>query len=623
MSDSERASLRRRLLQAGALSGALAASYGLGRLQGSSGSAAAVDAGGLQNLKSVQRNLPRVLPQGSRAPNVLLIVTDQERAALPRGLPLPGHEWLAAHGTVFERWHVNTTPCSPSRSNLYFGQYTQRTRIISNLGAYPDREPPIDMATLGHYFRANGYYTAYKGKWHLSHLHARHELTYGQYPNSQHALEPWGFSDFNFDGDPHGSTWTGFRVDAQIASQSAEWIRARARGSSSESSSVATAQPWCLCVNLVNPHDVMYYATGAAQIASRAHPDYLAPLAGAPDVALYRKHWDFDLPANRSDDLSSKPWAHDNYREFCDMAYGRVPDEQSSWQAYQSYYYNCIRDADQNVISILNALKESGQAGNTVVVFTSDHGEMAGAHGLRQKGPFMYDENTRVPMMVVHPDAKGGQTTRALGSAVDLIPTLLEWAGADPSRVAQAYPQLNGVSVAQAVAKPHELTQRDKRGILFNYDTTHYLDSDFIEQMVRKGIVSDKWMPARNLLKGIRPLPRLTRPALFRGLHDGRYKFARYFPATGHHVPVTLEQLLQNNQLELYDTQNDPLEMNNLAWGLTADNAKTGIAGNDATTNDSVKTVMALNAKLNALIAQEVGEDMGAELPGPDWIKRK
>lgn len=588
--------LRRRLLQAGVLGSVTAAAYGLGWLRGRQADAVA-------KPRAVS-SLPPVIPTGRRAPNVLLIITDQERAALPTGLPLPAHAWLSEHGTVFSRWHVNTTPCSPSRSNLYFGQHTQRTRIIANLGVYPEPEIPADMPSLGHYFRANGYVTAYKGKWHLSHLDGRHELTYGRYPNSQQALEPWGFSDFNVDGDPHGSTWTGFRVDAQIAAQAADWIRSRA---------AHPETPWCLAVNLVNPHDVMYYATGAAQMASRAHPDYLAPLAGAPDAPVYRTDWDFPLPANRADDLGRKPWAHANYEVFCRMAYGRLPDDAASWRAYQSYYFNCIRDADQHAMTVLDALQRSGQLRNTVVVFTSDHGEMAGAHGLRQKGPFMYDENTRVPFYIVHPDTPGGRQTQALGSAVDLIPTLLECAGADPARIASEYPQLAGVSVAAAVAQPQARTGRDARGLLFNYDTTHYLDSDFIEQMVRKGVTSDRWMPLRNLLAGLQPLPRLDRPALFRGLHDGRYKFARYFPVTGHHVPTSLRDLVSYNQLELYDTHADPLEMNNLADGLKA---------GDAPDSGVASTVLQLNAQLNALIAREVGRDMGEELPGPDWVKR-
>ena len=543
---------------------------------------------------------------GTAALNVLLVVTDQERADLPAALPLPGHERLRERGTSFTHWHVHTTPCSPSRSNLYFGQHTQHTRMNVNLGLYPEPAIPDAMPSLGHYFRANGWRTAYKGKWHLSELRAHYELTYGHYPNSRDALEPFGFSDFNFDGDPHGATWTGYKFDAQIAAEAAHWLHTAGRASRS------AGQPWLLAVNFVNPHDVMYFATGAAQQAGRRHRDYLAPLAPAPVDPLYARAWGLPLPANRGDDLARKPWAHANYREFCDMAYGPVPADEAAWQAYQDYYFNCIRDADRHLVTVLDALEASGQADRTVVVFTSDHGEMAGAHGLRQKGPFVYQENVRVPFVVRHPELRsgGGAQTAALGGAVDLIPTLLELAGVPAARVAERYPQLRGHSVAAAVAAPAARTRRDELGVLFNYNTTHYLDSAFAGALAERGVEADRWMPLRALAAGQRPLPRLTNPALFRGIHTGRHKFVRYFRPDQHHRPEDWDTLVAHNQLELYDLQADPQELVNLAHAPAQADAATKAL------------ILGLNARTNALVAAEVGEDLGDELPGPGFMKR-
>ena len=540
--------------------------------------------------------------------NVLLVVTDQERFDLPEALALPGHERLQAQGTTFTQWHVHTTPCSPSRSNLYFGQHTQRTRMNVNLGLFPQPEIPRAMPSLGHYFRANGWRTAYKGKWHLSEMRAHYELTYGRYPSSRDALEPFGFSDFNFDGDPHGATWTGYKFDAQIAAEAAHWLHHEAAAARD------ARQPWLLAVNFVNPHDVMYFATGRAQQASRRHRDYLAPLAPAPADPLYATAHGLPLPASRRDDLARKPWAHGNYRDFCDMAFGRVPDEEAAWQAYQDYYFNCIRDADRHLVTVLDALQASGQADRTVVVLTSDHGEMAGAHGLRQKGPFMYAENTRVPFIVRHPDVTGGHRTPALGGGVDLIPTLLQLAGLDTTPLRERYPGLVGHSVAAAVADPAARTRREELGHLFNYNTTHYLDSDFAAALAGDGIEADAWMPLRALRAGHRPLPRTDHPALFRGIHTGRHKFARYFRLDSHHDPAGWGTLVRHNQLELYDLQEDPLEMNNLAHDLPADPAQVDPALR--------ALVLELNDRTRALVAAEVGEDLGDELPGPSWVKR-
>jgi arylsulfatase len=529
--------------------------------------------------------------------NVLLVVSDQERFDLPEALPLPGHERLRAQGTTFTNWHVNTTPCSPSRSNLYFGRHTQHTGMIVNLGVYPDPQLPPSMPSLGHHFRAGGYATAYKGKWHLSPLAAHYELTYGRYPSSRDALEPFGFSDYNADGDPHGATWTGYRVDGQIASEAARWLHEQGRRSD---------KPWLLAVNFVNPHDVMYVATSAAQVASRRHRDYLAPLAPPPVDGLYRAGWDLPLPASRGDDLARKPWAHRNYREFCDAAYGALEGGDTAWRAYQDYYFNCIRDVDRHLVTVLDALESAGLADSTVVVYTSDHGEMAGAHGLRQKGPFVYQENTRVPFVVRHPDVAGGRRTEALGSAVDLIPTLLELAGFDAAQLLGQHPQLAGVSVAPAVADPAARTERDARGILFNYNVTHYLDTAFAMTLLDHGVTADRRMPLRALLAGVRPWPRLDNPALFRGIHTGRFKFARYFRPTDHQRPRDWEALTRHHELELYDLQADPGERDNLAHDPAPQRER----------------VLELNARLDALLAREVGEDLGDELPGPSFLKR-
>ena len=541
---------------------------------------------------------------GARRLNVLLIVTDQERFDLPASLALPGHDQLRERGTSFTCWHVHTTPCSPSRSNLYFGQHTQHTRMNVNLGLFPEPEIPAAMPSLGHYFRANGWRTAYKGKWHLSEMRAHYELTYGHYPSSRDSLEPFGFSDFNFDGDPHGATWTGYKFDAQIAAEAAQWIRQQDRAGHQAN------PPWLLAVNFVNPHDVMYFSTGAAQHASRKHRNYLAPLAPAPADRLYARAHGLPLPANHADPLRSKPSAHAGYRDFCDMAYGRIPDDAAAWQAYQDYYFNCIRDVDRHLLTVLQALQDSGQAGHTVVVLTSDHGEMAGAHGLRQKGPFVYQENMRVPFIVRHPDARGGHQTAALGGAVDLIPTLLDLVGLDAQQARQRYAGLVGHSVAAAVASATARSSRDAAGHLFNYNTTHYLDNEFAAALAVDGVPADRWMPVRALLAGHPPLPRRTQHALFRGIHTGRHVFARYFRPDTHHDPADWDTLIRHNQLELYDLQTDPLQLNNLAHDpASADPATRAL-------------ILELNQRTRALIAAEVGPDWGDELPGPSWMKR-
>lgn len=158
--------------------------------------------------------------------NILLIVTDQERAMadLPGVLHLPGHEALMQRGVSMGNFHVNTTPCSPSRSVIFTGQHTQKTGIVANLGLPPFNELSSSMPTLGHMLRELGYHTAYKGKWHLSHITEASDLTYGAVKPTTDALLPFGFADYNLNGDPHGSHMSGFIFDKVTASDTVSWL---------------------------------------------------------------------------------------------------------------------------------------------------------------------------------------------------------------------------------------------------------------------------------------------------------------------------------------------------------------------------------------------------------------
>ena len=132
------------------------------------------------------------------------------------------------------------------------------------------------VKTTVHLLRQQGYYTAYKGKWHLSKIADGANLGYGPYPTTRDALEPFGFSDYNDDGDPHGITWTGFKFDPQPASSAANWLAGKGRAMSGK-------QPWFLAANFTNPHDVMYFDdTDGAQARTRLSHDYLAPLSAPP-----------------------------------------------------------------------------------------------------------------------------------------------------------------------------------------------------------------------------------------------------------------------------------------------------------------------------------------------------
>ena len=115
---------------------------------------------------------------------------------------------------------------------------------------------------------------------------------------------------------------------------------------------------------------------------------------------------------------------------------------------------NLIRDL-MSMGDVCLALDDLDLWKDTVVVFTSDHGELGGSHGgLRNKGPVSYEQNVHVPMIVVHPDAKGGQTTRALTSHIDLLPTLVGLTGAPQEDAAGITKGLPGRDFSTVLTNP-------------------------------------------------------------------------------------------------------------------------------------------------------------------------
>lgn len=526
-------------------------------------------------------------PRGSR-PNILFLINDQERslADIPSVLPLPAHDWLRQRGISFDNYHVNTTPCGPSRSVIYTGMHTQHTGVYANPNTPPFPQLSKDAQTLGKMLRAAGYLTPYKGKWHLSNinegLHFRN-VPNGARPfdNTTDILEPYGFSHYNFNGEREGLTWEGFMNDGVTAAEAVNELH-RLGAADAE-------QPWFMAVNFVNPHDIMFFdATGRAE-QTRARPNFIAPMMEAPGDPVYGRDWELPLPKSfYADDLSTKPMAQRAIVAAEWAFYGKLPrSDEASWRRFCNYYFNCVRDVDRHMQTVIDALVASGQLDNTIIIYTSDHGERAGAHGMQQKGGTIYKEDVGVPLVVVHPDASGGRSTKALASSVDLVPTILAMAGVDEADYRSRYPQLVGHDLSAAIQSTTARTARDKAGILFDYAVAYgwtYPD-------VPAGVTE-----TRPLAK-----PDLKLRRLHRGVHDGRYKFARYFAPAQHHTPSRWADLVAYNDLELYDTFKDPDEITNLAHEP----------------NQNRKLIERLNAMTNALVKAEIGVDNGAEYPGP------
>jgi arylsulfatase len=534
--------------------------------------------------------------QPSTAPNILFLLVDQERlfraGELPTDYERPAHKRLAERGTTFVNHRINSCVCTPSRSVIYTGQHIQHTAMFDNTNFPWITSMSTELPTLGTMLRNAGYYTAYKGKWHLTKEFETVNKLGSPTKIFTEEMEAYGFSDYFGVGDIIAHDRGGYLHDGIISSMGTSWLRGKGRELAAE------GKPWFLAVNLVNPHDVMFYDTDPPGSPKRDHGG-LSHLARDPADPLYARQWNFKLPGShfQAIDGPGRPPAHLDFLRSHDAMVGEIPDEEPRWRRRHNYYLNCMRDVDRNIAAVLAELDASGLTNRTIIVLTADHGDMDGAHKLHAKGAVAYREQNNVPLIVVHPGMPGGKRCQAVTSHVDLAPTLLSLTGIGPERTASLTKGLPGKDLSALLRAPDRAAPGEVRdGALFCYNMLAYLDGDYLKKGVehlRKG-----GKPAD--LKAAGVLPDLMKRGAVRSVYDGQYTFSRYFSPKQHNRPTTMEDLRKLNDLELYDAKADPGEMTNLA----AQGTRNG------------ELILAMNAKLNRLIDAEVGEDRGQMLPG-------
>ena len=534
-----------------------------------------------------------------REPNILFVFTDQERyhAHWPAGLSLPGHERMERTGVTFTNHQCPATMCTSSRSVMLTGLQTADNGMYENLDVPWMQSLSFKHPTIGHMLRRAGYYTAYTGKWHLSREFDTRAAERFMTPD----MEKYGFADNFSPGDLIGHTLGGYSFDHLTAGSAINWLRTKGRPLSDD------GKPWSMFVSFVNPHDIMYFNTDAPGEAVQDTGKLRLHAARAPEHALYKATWDVPVPESLRQpfDAPGRPKAHREFDRVWDYILGNVPLEDARWKRFNDYYINCIRNVDRSIEALLGELEALGLSRNTIVVFTADHGEMAGAHGLRGKGPFAYQQTNHLPLYVVHPDGAGGQQCKSLTSHIDLVPTLLAMAGVQADRVAElAGRELPGKDLSPLLHNPaSQPIEAARPATLFTYSGLASNDAAVFD-FAAKAVMAGKDPREEAKKQGFRP--DLKKRGHVRSAFNGRYRFTRYFAPVDHNNPTTLDELFKWNDVELYDLQSDPGEMANLA--------------NDRTGNAAVLTAM--NRKLEDAIKAEIGKDDGRELPdiaGIDW----
>ncbi len=584
---------RRNLLKAGA---ALA---GTGLLPGGALAQAPAITGGSQGAFPS----PQAPGSSDGGYNILFILTDQERYFGPAWpIPLPGHERLRRTGTFFENHHIAADMCSASRAVIYTGLHMPHNGIFDNAGVPYMKSLDARLPTVGKLLRTLGYYPAYKGKWHLNAAMAMEN-----HPDHIKALfeslmdRDYGFFDYTGTGDYIEGAQGGYQYDALTSAQAIQWLKAKGRPMTDR------RQPWYLAVNFVNPHDVMWVNTDRPGEPVQAK-DARLPIAFPPEDSFYRQEWN-DVPLQptwqQPLDAPGRVPAHGIYHAANGYLTGIVPNEERRVRLRQNYYLNAIRDVDQQIVQLLDQLDRLGLTDRTIVIFTSDHGELLSSHGgLTGKGTTAYRQQNHVPMLIVHPQIPGGQRCRELTSHLDIVPTVVGLTGKPTAAIADTMTRLKGKDLTPLLRKPDDPAFTLARGgVLFCYSQLMVHDPKFTDFLYRT--LFDKSVARTAQLATIENFPvDWSLRVCIRSIVDERYRFTRYFGFRGFNTPTTLDELRRANDLELYDLANDPEEVVNLAHDFDANRA----------------LIARMNDRLNALIAREIGVDDGAFLPLRDFI---
>ncbi|MYE78644.1 MAG: sulfatase-like hydrolase/transferase [Chloroflexi bacterium] len=459
------------------------------------------------------------MPEASmkRRPNILWICTDQQRydtigALGNQHVSTPHLDQLTRRGTAFLRAYCQSPVCTPSRASFLTGLYPSAVRVNRNGNpAFPDFPPLISRRLAD-----AGYTCGLIGKLHLSSAYGRSEAraddgySYWQYSHaprddwaSGHDYADWvrehggdlGELVKDARGLPaelHQTTW--------CAEKTIEFLQAN------------RDRAWFASVNIYDPHPPFNPPQSYRELFDPvAMPP---PLFRASDLAQQAKLADIDFQSRARPpdclDINSPILPQSPQRSLIEAETAGARDAQTLIAAY----YAMIKLIDEQIGRIMAALEESGQRNNTDIIFTSDHGEMLGDHGLIQKGCRFYEGLVRVPLILAWSGQFAqGLRSQALVELTDIAPTLLDTCGLGIP------PYLNGKSLLPIL--------------------TGAADPDQHREYVRCEYIDALDLPGASV-------------ATMR--YDGRYKFIRYH---------------NHNQGELYDLQSDPGEFVDL-WESAA-----------------------------------------------------
>lgn len=344
-----------------------------------------------------------------KRPNVIWIMTDQHWAgamscAGNADVRTPNLDRLAKRGVRFENAYCAMPLSGPSRAAMFTGYMPSQTGMDVN------EKPLVDSLrhnTLGQLVADAGYDCVYAGKWHVNTI---------SIPDGE-----FGFRNIRDNGDEGLAEACVDYLESRYGLTSTKSVGAAKRRESSGAKSGAglnspSGNPFFMVASFINPHNICEYARG------QKTPHAPTPVAEIPDCP--------NLPAN----FEKAPYdaavlsfeQRQNYSLYPSVDYS--PDD---WRRYRNAYFRLIEHVDAQIGIIVDEIDRLNLWDDSIIIFTSDHGDGAGAHRWNQKTA-LYEEVANVPLIVCLPGGKNaGKTTAALvNNGIDMMPTLCEWTGA-------------------------------------------------------------------------------------------------------------------------------------------------------------------------------------------------
>ncbi|MFH1717751.1 MAG: sulfatase-like hydrolase/transferase [Planctomycetota bacterium] len=348
--------------------------------------------------------------KGKGRPNILFIMTDQQSAAMlsctgNKWLKTPAMDKLAASGIRFERAYACNPVCVPNRFSL------QTALMPSAIGMGKNEDSPQAAVTgamvansLGRIFRGAGYETVYGGKVHL--------------PKKMKGVQELGYR--NLTGNSR----------QELADACVEFLKGR------------HTKPFLLFASFINPHDICYMAINdfsrtngqapTGNVDSKTCEAVLDRARQTGDIGAFVEAHCPELPANHAVPQAEPECITTEYlgaRPF--RAFIREKWTEDQWRLHRWAYCRLTEMVDSEIGRVLEALREAGLEDNTLVVFTSDHGDMDSAHKMEHKS-VLYEEAVRIPFVMSYKGVipRGVVDDKhLLSNGLDLLPTLCDYAG--------------------------------------------------------------------------------------------------------------------------------------------------------------------------------------------------